>query len=354
MSISEKLINVPQRENSGEEADSAFAFQKNWAFYKILKMHYSIPDYVVIFEYHDDILFLDSEIPTTITFTQIKKSDKKPWSIPNLTLIKKGQKLSILGKLFIHCDDFKDEIIFLKFVSDIHFSFCPNKVFYAKSSIKEKDKKTIFTRMKKQLVDFSESWYDRLEFEISEIKFENHEIYLLGEIERFITTNFDKNSSIRPTLIYDVFQRIGERSRRPSSRILSFQDLIINKGVTRREINEFFEAINKETETLVSWEDIKVFFQSETILPLQLLKLKGAYINLNNRIKLNSDNVIIKSVKDIKNIISQKHQPLNDHKLIKQKLLELSPEYSSLFTKDELDVLIYIVISVKILDSTKG
>ena len=113
MTLKEKLITIPQREKSGEDSESAFAYQKNWAFYHLLKLHINNDNYVFVFEFHDDILLLDSIEPTNITFIQIKKSDNKAWTISRL-LKKDANTLSILGKLFIHCKNFNGEKIFLK------------------------------------------------------------------------------------------------------------------------------------------------------------------------------------------------------------------------------------------------
>lgn len=85
MDLLEKIIKTPQREISGEDSESAFAYQKNWAFSEMLKFQLQKKEYVFIFEYHDDIIVLDSEEPSNITFVQIKKSEKIPWTINRLT-----------------------------------------------------------------------------------------------------------------------------------------------------------------------------------------------------------------------------------------------------------------------------
>lgn len=148
MTLSERLLAVPQRETAGEDSDDAFAFQKSWALYSLLSAHLLGKDYLYIFEYHDDILVLDSENPTSIEFVQVKKSDKNSWTILRLSKQPESGGNSILGKLYAHVVNFPGVPTKLRFVSDMHFNFSSEKVFCAAS---------LNAELQKQLTDFVKS-----------------------------------------------------------------------------------------------------------------------------------------------------------------------------------------------------
>jgi hypothetical protein len=213
--LKDKLLTVPQKEKSGEDSDSAFAYQKNWAFHQLLKLHLDNNDYVFVFEYHDDILILDSEEPSKALFIQVKKSDKTTWTPHRLTTVDeekdapkstagsakkkriKKKKLSILGKLYTHCVDFNGEQISLKFVSDMHFTFCPQKTFLADSGAISQDVKNSFiTAIRDQVKDLKTIDLKLLTFEISELNFESHDSHLKGEIENFIIRYFGQDANV--------------------------------------------------------------------------------------------------------------------------------------------------------------
>jgi hypothetical protein len=53
------LLEKPQRETVGSDTSSRFDYQKNWAFCQMLRRHMDGADYLVAFEFHDDVVFLE-------------------------------------------------------------------------------------------------------------------------------------------------------------------------------------------------------------------------------------------------------------------------------------------------------
>jgi hypothetical protein len=69
----EKLASKPQREIAGSDSASRFDYQKNWAFCEMLRRHMAGADYLVAFEFHDDVVFLTpSAAPESAEFYQVK------------------------------------------------------------------------------------------------------------------------------------------------------------------------------------------------------------------------------------------------------------------------------------------
>lgn len=90
-----------------------------------MKLHVEASDYLVVCDYHDDVLMLDSPTaPTGVHFYQIKTGRTKRWTIPALLRQeagKAGALPSAFGKLFRHSLDFQGDIRSLTFVANLPF-----------------------------------------------------------------------------------------------------------------------------------------------------------------------------------------------------------------------------------------
>ncbi|WP_161534438.1 dsDNA nuclease domain-containing protein [Bradyrhizobium sp. LCT2] len=107
MSFADRLIAEPQREKSGETGYERFDYQALWGLALIFAHHGSSDDYAIAFEFHDDIVLLDSErSPSRARFYQVKTRDKGHWTLTDLSpQSKKGRhgwrKAALLhGKAF--------------------------------------------------------------------------------------------------------------------------------------------------------------------------------------------------------------------------------------------------------------
>ena len=100
--IQKVLIENKPTEKGGAINEERLTFQKDWAICKLIELHKNQEDYLMIFEYHDDILILDScENPTLISFYQIKTKTTGHWRTASL-LEKQKKPNSYLGKLFLN------------------------------------------------------------------------------------------------------------------------------------------------------------------------------------------------------------------------------------------------------------
>ena len=73
MELKNALIYVPQREVSGSRTAARLDYQKNWALKKMLKKHTDNLNYVFVFEFHDDGLFLILQpTPEKLISTRLK------------------------------------------------------------------------------------------------------------------------------------------------------------------------------------------------------------------------------------------------------------------------------------------
>ena len=72
MSVKDALTKVPQREVSGSRTSNRYSYQKSWGLMRMMEYHLAQNDYLIGFEYHDDIIILDKEdSPTAVEFYQV-------------------------------------------------------------------------------------------------------------------------------------------------------------------------------------------------------------------------------------------------------------------------------------------
>jgi hypothetical protein len=81
MSLKDLIVQKKPRETSGPRSANRFDFQKSWALCRLLELHQSGQDYLIVFDYHDDVLVLDSATdPNRIDFYQIKTKQNGHWT----------------------------------------------------------------------------------------------------------------------------------------------------------------------------------------------------------------------------------------------------------------------------------
>jgi len=77
----EKIVTENPREKAGSTAYNRFDYQQNWALCKILDLHSTTFDYLICFDYFDDVVIMDSSTdPNKISFYQIKTKNKGNWT----------------------------------------------------------------------------------------------------------------------------------------------------------------------------------------------------------------------------------------------------------------------------------
>ncbi len=128
MSFAEKFVETPRREKSGETGYERFDYQANWGLALIFESHDDLDDYAIAFEFHDDIVRLDSSsAPTSARFYQVKTKVKGHWTLTDLSKCKKskdGTPLpSFIGKMYDNYELFPTETERLSFVSNVPCEF---------------------------------------------------------------------------------------------------------------------------------------------------------------------------------------------------------------------------------------
>ena len=108
--VKELIEKVPD-DNSGSMASNRFGYQKNWPIYKLIELESLGRDYMIVMDYHEDVIILDSSTKVeNIDFYQLKTRSGDYWRQKDLICSTKNAKgeiiHSILGKLLKHSLDF--------------------------------------------------------------------------------------------------------------------------------------------------------------------------------------------------------------------------------------------------------
>lgn len=101
----------PPDDNSGYSASNRFGYQKNWPVYKLLELELLGRDYMIVMDYHEDVIILDSSTKVeNVDFYQVKTRSGNYWRPTELTktsINKNGEIIhSILGKFLKHLYNF--------------------------------------------------------------------------------------------------------------------------------------------------------------------------------------------------------------------------------------------------------
>ncbi|MEL7499733.1 MAG: DUF4297 domain-containing protein [Planctomycetota bacterium] len=253
--LKEQLVSVPPREVSGSTSSNRFDYQDDWALCKILACHQAnANDFVLVLDFHDDVILLDSASdPTEARFFQVKTQKSGFWSVAKLIYRKSGKdkkKLaSILGKLVADYLAFPNATVGLVFVSNVYSNFkleaggdAKSKVQVKFSEICSEDRTKFTDAMKTELP--SEPTDDGLmlfEFECSELSLLGHADHTLG-----VVTNFLENHPEADTSVAAAFYRTlkGEISRRSKSEKIpgTFEELCKTRAVDRAGFESMLSA----------------------------------------------------------------------------------------------------------------
>lgn len=256
MDLKEKLISIKPRERSGSKSSNRFDYQKDWAICKIIELHNRGTDYLIAFEYHEDIIILNSSTtPDRISFYQVKTKERGNWTL-NALLKRESLYLdaghSYLGKLYSNKINFHTETESLNFVSNARFKFemkeingksihmnriCCSEL--SEESLRRIQYAIIEEYELSKELDFEEISF----FEVTDLSIENHTEITRSRLAEFIEKIFpDTRYQITP-----IYQSIFDEVRRKSNQeraLDSFHDLVNKRAIRREDFNKILATIN--------------------------------------------------------------------------------------------------------------
>lgn len=229
------LVSKPQRETAGSDTASRFDYQKNWAFCQMIKRHIAGSNYLVAFEFHDDVVFLSDESdPDAVEFCQVKTS-KTPKAKTVGSLVKRvSDKSSILGKMCENfegiCAEYNLKVIL---VSNVVFNFSSADICAA--DIEEKYRKQIVDKLSVEFPSLNQSHLEKMHFMVSGVSLDTMTSYLQGEVSNLFCHVLGENHGVNiRSWIRLVQSEITRKNNYDSSTVKSVDDLIDNKCVSKK------------------------------------------------------------------------------------------------------------------------
>ena len=267
MSLIAQLARRPVRESSGARSANRFDYQKDWALCKLLDLHEKDEDYLLICEFHEDLMVLDASVdPTQVEFYQVKTDQSKKWTVVRLVSRPKGKKggrlPSILGKLFQNCLGIEAQTAGLYFVSNAPFNIKlrdeddpSGRMDFTASDLAEEELDKLVNALTSelgakpdedsiQLVSFERSWLDK----------DGHAKGAMGHLAEFIDR---RRPEARLQIPAAYRALIGEVRRRTNAEYSSndFEEISRKKGLSRNQFSEMLKVLVPESNPEKVWAE---------------------------------------------------------------------------------------------------
>jgi hypothetical protein len=273
--LAEALLAHRPRETSGASSANRFGYQRTWALCHLLQLHEQPGDYVLILEFHDDILVLDNATdPKAADFYQVKTRNGGQWSRSDLTRVreksaKKPKKnprkpkaaaqqelptpeppeapapRSILGKLIEHSHTFSSSVRSLNLVSNACFKIALSSA----PTSAERDAFSLDAATPTELAEFEKALNAELQVQGSfpwpnvhcrctPISLTDHETHAAGVLAGFL----ERRQPGGRFAVQPLYRAIaGEFARRATNewQPSSFAELCEKKGLRRADLEEY-------------------------------------------------------------------------------------------------------------------
>lgn len=246
----EELLEKPQRETAGSDTSARFDYQKNWAFCEMLRRHMADADYLVAFEFHDDVVFLSpSAVPTSVEFFQVKTS-KSAGTRKLATLTSRGTKPnSILGKMFLNFGGiYSSHAVKVILVSNIAFEFSDQNL--SAKDLAPKYREKIVEKLKGEIATFSEAQIDNLHFMITGVSIDAMQSFLHGEAMELFKTRFGEDHGLNVHSWIRLLQsEIVRKNNFPSETVTTVVELMSKKCIGRKAVDDSLSLIATRRKT---------------------------------------------------------------------------------------------------------
>jgi len=287
-----QIIELKPDDNSGSTISNRYGYQKNWAMMKMLELERKGRDYMIVFDYHEDIMVIDSLADDPqIDFFQVKSLRGDYWLMSDLYNAKDGDKLSILAKLLKHSVDFTRTRDFY-FVTNSFFNtsqyakgedYVPSKVPFSK--FHENIRMKTMEKVRQEIKDLKEGVWEHLYVSQEQLSVNDYKSELLQEIQTFIDEKIPLGEIKRETMYDALYGEIEGKQ--------NYDDLITDENVltTRKSIrHEEFANFIKQLSTFKSYDEHCKIVRNEFLKEAKFeeinLKREMEFRNiLNERIK---------------------------------------------------------------------
>ena len=306
MDLLEKLVAIPQRESSGSSTSNRYDYQYNWSLLKLLEITKNLKDFLIVFEFCEDTIVLDSATkPKSIDFYQVKtnkQQNKLNWVISDFTKKKKDSNTeSIVEKLIDNYNKYGNNVHSINLVSNLPFKF-KDKVIKSDTIIQLKEideecisqlKAHICDKCNKDKENCKNKCLDIIYFNCTSLQVENYESTLIGKLAQFLLDENAKN--INPTAFYKILiSEIRQKSKVES--VQNVNDLIKLKSFSRSEFFNKLRQYEENCKLYNNWNSLTPYL-SKLYSISKIKKIKKEFTKFKED-SLDSSNTYLENIVD--------------------------------------------------------
>lgn len=315
MDLKSLLIQKAPREIAGARTSKQYDYQKDLSLYLLLENHTKKDDYVFLFDFHEDLVMLDSaQTPSKIDCFQIKtKTTKGNWTAKALIYRPDGNA-SHLGKLYYNKVIFDGKVNTLNFVTNATFSLelldktdSKLKATIIASELSSKEKDLFKEKIKEEYKLDSDPEYEGYTFfKVSDFYFDDSSTYCKGKLENFFHS-LNPNHTANVTLAYNqIFNEIRIKTAYifKESDNCSWEDIVEKKGISKEKFDTILKLAGVYKSIEQKWNEIYLALVSAGVGTLEIKQLHSQWRTVNATILRQPDNThLIKAIQTIDEII---------------------------------------------------
>lgn len=195
-------------------------------------------DYLVAFEFHDDVVFLNASA-SLAEFFQVKTSKSaKPRKLADLTHRKSKDSNSILGKMFKNFTGiWSKHSVQVVLVSNVAFEFADHDL--AAAEIDQKYRQKMIDKLVVELPDFVQEQVNNLHFMITGVSIEAMQSYLHGEAMNLFHSRFGEGHGYNVLSWVRLLQsEISRKNNFSSEAITNVNELISKKCIAKNFVDD--------------------------------------------------------------------------------------------------------------------
>lgn len=321
MDALENLAHKKPRENAGARSSNRFMYQLNWGLRKLLDMEAKNEDYVMVLDYHDDIVICNSESQSEyIDFYQVKTKSRGNWTQKQLVrsyiddeddneknddeLMKEsGQIISILGKLISHVFDFKQTrnlyIVTNALLSDSLFKKSVPEVSF--QDLNADAQKNICKIVREELHrDIPDEDFYRIIFLQNQMGITDYRDTMIGYVGRFLKEKLQCSADA-----VDVYNNVISSLKQKNDYeecVSTKNDLLKLKAVTHTSFSKYLNSLKflknyNEIRAEISRELTDCDFSIRQSIANQLQEISNDVLNYDN-LELQELGATIKSIRN--------------------------------------------------------
>lgn len=287
--LRELIVTTPPREKSGARSSSRFDFQKNWVVSLILKFYLNDRKFLIVCDYHDDVVIFDDNIdPSEATFYQIKTKGSGHWTLNSLLSRRKGKNdarlNSILGKLYANYISFDNHTESLNFVSNSGYKF---KLATGKLSLSLHEIECCnlangeIKNLKKKITE--ECKYDctlpvnpPLFFKVTPLSVSDHSAHTKGKVADFLESILPGKKHPVTAFYRVLFDEVKRKTNYEYSPV-DFDDLKNRKGISHEDMKKYMSSLQTDTDIDELWQEIREYLVKENLPAMMVRKIKSSW-----------------------------------------------------------------------------